>query len=375
MVNNSLIQIFLLGSGLAVSIAVTAALTVLVKRLALRWNLVDQPNHRSVHKKPIPRIGGIAIAGGFTAGLLYFHMLQILVDSFAWIIDIPNMWILLGAGMMFLLGLTDDILQIKPRIKLFFQALAAFVVVAAGFRFEIPFLQFQDMGTLNTIISAGITFLWIVGIINAVNLMDGMDGLAAGMGVIAVGCLTVALAMNGYGADIVLVAAFIGALLGFLLYNKHPASIFMGDSGSLFLGFILATFSLPAGGEAVGGLTYLVPIMALGLPILDTLTSIVRRASAGNGIFTPDKDHIHHRILQARGRSQRSAVLILYGVNAIFGVMAILILSSQALAQVALILSLTAIFCLLFLVKLGYIQIRQEAPRRREAKAQIHYQF
>ncbi len=356
--NHTLVQVFLFVSGLMVGIAATAALTVLVKRMAFRWNLVDHPNHRSVHKNPIPRIGGIAIVGGFIVGLTYFYMLQILVEDFAWIIDFPDKWILRGAGMMFLLGLVDDIFHIKARYKLFFQSLAAFIVVAAGFRFEIPLLQFPGMTTLNTIIAAGITFLWIVGIINAVNLMDGMDGLAAGIGVIALGSLTLALALNGYGSDIILVTTFIAALIGFLVYNTHPASIFMGDSGSLFLGFILATFSLPATGATVGSLSYLVPILALGLPILDTLTAIMRRASQGKGIFTPDRDHIHHRLLRASGQRQRTAVLMLYAVNAIFGVMAILILSSKAFAQVTLVLSITAILCLLFLFKLGYIQIK-----------------
>jgi UDP-GlcNAc:undecaprenyl-phosphate GlcNAc-1-phosphate transferase len=370
MVNTTIIQVFLFVSGLAVGITATAALTALVKRLALRWNLVDQPNHRSVHSKPIPRIGGIAIVGGFIAGLTYFYLLQTFFTTFEWIVDFPDKWILLGAGMMFILGLADDLLGLKARIKLFVQALAAFVVVSAGFRFEIPFLQFQDMGTLNTIISGGITFLWIIGIINAVNLMDGMDGLAAGMAVIAVSSLTIALALNGYGSDIILVTAFIAALIGFLLYNSHPASIFMGDSGSLFLGFILATFALPATGEMVGGLSYLVPVLALGLPILDTFTAIFRRASEGKGIFTADKDHIHHRLLKNRRHSQRSTVWILYSVNGIFGVMAILILSSRAFAQIALVLSLTAIFCLLFLYKLGYIQIRQEQqPSLKDSKA------
>jgi UDP-GlcNAc:undecaprenyl-phosphate GlcNAc-1-phosphate transferase len=269
---------------------------------------------------------------------------------------------------MFLLGLGDDILNIKPKIKLFFQALAAFIVVAAGFRFQVPFLQFAELGALNEVVAAAITFLWIIGIINAVNLMDGMDGLAAGIGVIAISSLTIALAVNGYGPDIVLVTAFIGALVGFLLYNSHPASIFMGDSGSLFLGFILAVFSLPASGASMSGLSYLVPILALGLPILDTLTSIVRRGIQGKGIFTADSDHIHHRLMRTRGAHQRSTVFILYAVNAIFGVMAILVLSSKAMAQVMLILSVTAIFCLLFLLKLGYIQLKSDSlPERSHA--------
>lgn len=369
MVITSVAQAYLFVSGLAVSVVATATLTVLVKQLALRWNLVDQPNHRSIHKNPIPRVGGVAIVGGFIVGLAYFYGLRLLVPQWSWMIDFPDKWILVGAGMMFLLGLTDDLLHIKPKVKLFFQALAAFIVVGAGFRFEIPFLYMQELGYLNEIISAAITFLWIIGIINAVNLMDGMDGLAAGMGVIAVSSLTIALAVNGYGPDIVLVTAFIGALAGFLVYNTHPASIFMGDSGSLFLGFILATFSLPATSLSVGGLMYLVPILALGLPILDTVTSIARRGMQHKGIFTADRDHIHHRLFKTRGERQRSTVLILYAVNAVFGIMAILILSSRAMAQVALVLSLTAIFCLVFLLKLGYIQLKHDPT---PARSRVH---
>jgi UDP-GlcNAc:undecaprenyl-phosphate/decaprenyl-phosphate GlcNAc-1-phosphate transferase len=361
MVISSVAQVYLFVSGLAVSIVATAALTVLVKHLAIRWNLVDKPNHRSIHRKPIPRIGGIAIVGGFIVGLAFFYGLRLVAPQWAWMIAFPDKWILVGAGMMFLLGLGDDILNIKPKVKLFFQALAAFIVVAAGFRFQLPFLQFAELGALNDIIAAAVTFLWIIGIINAVNLMDGMDGLAAGIGVIAISSLTIALAVNGYGPDIVLVTAFIGARVGFLLYNSHPASIFMGDSGSLFLGFILAVFSLPASGVSMGGLSYLVPILALGLPILDTLTAIVRRGVQGKGIFTADSDHIHHRLMRSRGAHQRSTVFILYAVNAIFGVMAILVLSSKAMAQVMLILSITAIFTLLFLLKLGYIQLKNDS--------------
>jgi len=368
MVVSSVAQVFLFVSGLAVGVVATAALTVLVKRFALRWNLVDKPNNRSVHNKPIPRIGGVAIFGGFIVGLTYFYILRMFVPQWEWMIDFPDKWILIGAAIMFALGLADDLMNIRPRIKLFFQALAALMVVMAGFRFEIPFLYFQELGPLNDIISGGITFLWIVGIINAVNLMDGMDGLAAGMGVIAVSSLTIALAVNGYGADVVLVTTFLAALVGFLLYNLHPASIFMGDSGSLFLGFILATFALPTTGMSMGGLSYLVPILALGLPILDTLTAIVRRAAIGKGIFTADKDHIHHRLFRTRGDKQRSTVLILYAVNAIFGVMAIAVLSSKSLAQVTLFLSVTSIFCLLFLVRLGYIHIKQD-PKFKESEA------
>ncbi len=369
MVITSVAQIFLFLSGLLVGITATAVLTVAVKRLALRLNLVDRPNARSLHRMPIPRVGGVAIVGGFLVGLSYFYVLRELVPQLGWMIVFPNKWLLLGGGLMFLVGLADDVWQLRAGIKLGFQMLAAYLVVGAGYRFQIPFLQFHELGPWNDFIAAAVTFLWIVGIINAVNLMDGMDGLAAGIGVIAISSLTIALAVNGYGPDIVLVTAFIAALAGFLVYNTHPASIFMGDSGSLFLGFILATFSLPSSGVMVGGLAYLVPVLALGLPILDTLTAILRRSMQGKGIFTPDRDHIHHRVLQSTGQRQRRAVFTLYAVNAVFGVMAILVLSSKAVAQVTLILSLTAMFCMLFLLKLGYIQLKSESAPLKPAKA------
>lgn len=351
-------QLLLFLPGLLIGVGATALYTLIIKRLALRFGLVDKPNERSVHKTPIPRVGGIAIVGGFFTALAYFQLAPLLFPQTAGIIQFPDKWILFGAGMMFCVGLFDDILNMKAKIKLFFQILAALVVVGAGFRFHIPFLQFEALGIYNDYIAAAITFLWVIGIINAVNLMDGMDGLAAGMAVIAISFLTIALAINGHGPDLVLVTAFIAALLGFLLFNSHPASIFMGDCGSLFLGFILATFSLPSPGVSVSGFTYLIPIIALGLPILDTLTAIVRRTYQGKGIFTADKDHIHHRMLRINKHSQKSTVYSLYAVNAIFGVLAVLLLGSQTFAIVALVLSLTALFVLLFLVKLGYIELK-----------------
>lgn len=368
MANITFNQLMLFLPGLLVGILATAFFTFVVKRLALRFGLVDTPNQRSVHKSPIPRVGGVAIVAGFATALCYFWLIRELVPAWGWMISFPDKWILLGAGMMFCVGLADDILNVKPRVKLIFQSLAAVIVVAAGFRFHLPFLQFEELGIFNDLIAAAITFLWIVGIINAVNLMDGMDGLAAGMAVIAISSLTVALAMSGYGPDIVLVTAFIAAMVGFLLYNSHPASIFMGDSGSLFLGFILATFSLPSPGMAVSGLAYLIPILALGLPILDTFTSIFRRMAQGKGIFTADRDHIHHRMLRAHSNRQRSTVMSLYAVNLIFGIMAILILSSKTMAIIALVLSLTGMFALFFLVKLGYIELKADSKRESDHK-------
>lgn len=355
MFSSSILQFCLFISGIAVGVGATSALTSLVKRLALHWNLVDKPNHRSVHKTPIPRVGGIAIVGGFFVSMLYFYLLRLVFEDASWIISFPKFWIIVGAVMMFLVGLADDILNLKASVKLYFQCLAAFIIVAAGYRFEVGFLYFEELGPLNDLTMALFTFFWILGIINAVNLMDGMDGLAAGTSVIAVSCLTVALALNGYGADIVLVTAFIAALLGFLMHNSYPATIFMGDSGSLFLGFILATFSLPATSATVGPLPYVLPVLVLGLPILDTLTAIVRRASKGQGIFSADKDHIHHRVFRSHRGQQRAAVITLYAINMAFGIMAILFISASGIQQAIWVLGMAICMVIFFLFKLGYI--------------------
>lgn len=352
----SALQFTLFLSGIAVGVGATSALTSIVRRLALSHNLVDQPNNRSVHSTPIPRVGGIAIVGGFFISMAYFYGLRLLFPSSDWIISFPNPWLLIGAFIMFAVGLADDLLNLRASIKLYYQCLCAFIAVAAGYRFEVPLLYFPELGAMNDLISAGFTFVWILGVINAINLMDGMDGLAAGTSVIAVSCLTVALALNGYGADIVLVSAFIAALLGFLMHNTYPANIFMGDSGSLFLGFILATFSLPATGVSFGSLPFLLPVLVLGLPILDTLTAIFRRAAAGRPIFSADKDHIHHRVFRRHKGEQRAAVITMYLINLAFGIMAIMMLSARGIAQVILVLGMTLCMVLFCLFKLGYLR-------------------
>lgn len=348
------IQSGLFVSGLIVSIACTALLVLYVRGAARTYGWVDQPNGRSVHRRPIPRLGGVAIVGGFLFGLLYFATLHRIFPQLDWVIALPDAWILAGALVMFILGLADDITGLGALPKLAVESLVAVMVILAGFQFELPFFTSGPFESLGKALSLALTFLWIIGVINAVNLIDGMDGLAAGIGVTAISSLTVALALSGEGPDLALASAFIGALLGFLLFNFHPASIFMGDSGSLFLGFILATFSLPATHLTTDGLTFLVPILALGLPVMDTATAILRRALQRRNIFSPDRDHIHHRLLSTMGQEQRSTVCILYGLNTLFGLLAILVLSMKSIAATALMLSLVGLLALFFLHRLGY---------------------
>lgn len=352
-----IIQCALFASGLLVSVVSTVILTKGVRAFAIRKGLVDSPNSRSVHKHPIPRIGGIALVGGVCTGLAFFALLGSTFTDLRWVIELPHPLILWGALLMFLLGLADDLFGLSAFSKLTVESVVALLIIVAGIRFELPFFNEGPLQPLGLWLSTLITFGWIIGVINAVNLIDGVDGLAAGIGMTTIASLALALALIGEGPDLALTTVFIGALAGFLLFNFHPASIFMGDSGSLFLGFILATFSLPASQLTTNGLTFLVPILALGLPVLDTITSIVRRLCQRRNIFAPDRDHIHHRLLCNMGHAQRSTVCILYGVNALFGMVAILILAFHSIAAVSLILSIAAIMILLFLRQLGYIRI------------------
>ncbi len=349
-------QLFLLGSGIAVGAGVTAVLTSAVKSLSLKYNLTDAPNARSMHKQPMPRVGGIAIAGGFLAGILYFLGLGALAPEHFGAIPMPSPWLLTAALFMFGVGLCDDLKNLKPRTKLALQCTAALFVIAGGFRFNLHFLPLDEMGTLGSFISVAFTFLWIIGIVNALNLLDGLDGLAAGVSLIAMISISAAMMINGGLYDLVLVACLAGALVGFLMHNAHPATIFMGDSGSLFLGFILATFALPVTAQPSLNLTFLVPIFALGLPITDTLVAICRRALERKQIFSPDRDHIHHRIAGKLGYSHRSTVYILYGISLIFGLTAILVCTAENAAAVALGIGITVAFILFFLIKLGYIR-------------------
>lgn len=354
--NEQITQLLLFSTGLAVSAGFAGILTYLVREWAIRLKMVDTPNHRSMHTRPIPRVGGIAIVGGFFAGCLYFYLLEHFFPQLDGYVQLPEPWILIGAVVMAFTGLYDDLRGLSAKAKLYFQCVAAAMIVFAGFRFNLPFISVEEWGLFGEYLSMAITFFWIVAMINALNLLDGMDGLAAGTSVIAISSIAIALAVNGYGADLAFVTVFIGALIGFLLHNSHPASIFMGDTGSLFLGFMLATFALPITAQPSIELSYLVPVFALGLPILDTCMAIVRRLIERKGIFSADKDHIHHRMSSRLGLSHHRSVLSLYGVSLFFGLIAIWVAVSDKAPSIALALSFLGFFIVLLLVKLGYLK-------------------
>ena len=322
---------------LLVTILASFILTFLAKRIALHVNALDLPNERKVHKKPMPRCGGIAIFGSFILGYMIYgspttQMLSILIGSF----------------IIVLTGFVDDIKPIKARTKFFFQVLAACIVVFYGETYfnEITLLglHFNFPYIINTIISV----IFIVAITNAINLIDGLDGLAAGISAINFATIAIiAFIVNKIGGlDIILSVIMLGATIGFLIHNFPPAKIFMGDTGSLFLGFMIAVISL-LGFKMTTITSLLVPLLILAIPIFDTLLAIFRRLLKGESIGTPDKEHFHHQLLKMKF-STRKSVLIIYFINILFSAVSIFYVIVDN--QIAIGLYVALMILLLFLV-------------------------
>jgi len=277
---------------------------------------VDRPGGRKVHERPIPRLGGVAIFAGVAiaiglqiAGELRLGWGGTLVSDGS--IELRTLGVLVGMTIIFLVGLWDDLTNLSPGMKLAGQILAAGVVVASGLRIE--YIGDPLGGGLIGLglLSIPITLIYIVGFTNVINLIDGLDGLAAGVSAIAATSLLVLAAQGNRLDAAALAAAVIGACIAFLRYNFNPASIFMGDSGALFLGFTLATISLMGVMKSTATIALAVPLLIIGVPIFDTASAIIRRVLHQRPIQEADKGHIHHRLL-GRGFNQRQTVLIIY---------------------------------------------------------------
>lgn len=306
-----------------------AIITPFTIRLAFRVGAVDIPkDERKIHAKAMPRIGGLAFIFGFmVATFIMFVCCEI--DKTINLVDVNLLGFYAGAFIIVITGFMDDVKGIKPVVKLAGQLLAAICVVLSGMRIgyiEIPFLE---MYGLNEILSIIITLGWIVGVTNAINLIDGLDGLATGVSAISVVSLLVIFMLNGAAEiPLIIVAALLGSLIGFLPYNFNPAKTFMGDVGSNFLGYTLATVSMLGMAKTYTAMAIVLPVIVLALPIFDTLFAIIRRVLSGKSIMEADRGHLHHRLLDL-GLSQRQAVLVLYGITALFGVFAIVLMRSS----------------------------------------------
>jgi UDP-GlcNAc:undecaprenyl-phosphate GlcNAc-1-phosphate transferase len=306
------------------AVVIAAVLCQLVRRVAMRRGLVSAPGGRNVHTTAIPRLGGVALFLGVVGPLLVLFQ----VDSSMGRVLRGNapqfLGMLGGAALIFLVGFVDDLIGLRALHKLLAQIVVAAATYAIGFRIGV--LDVPLFGAVTTGMLGGpLTVLWIVGIINAVNLIDGLDGLAGGIVFLAgLTNIVVALLTQSYVTAIVM-TAMVGAIVGFLYHNFNPARIFMGDGGSYLLGYLFSVAVLGGSAQKASAAVSLeVPCVALGVPIFDTLFSIVRRALERRPLFSPDRGHIHHRLLDM-GLTHRRAVLLLYGFSVLFCVTAIVI--------------------------------------------------
>jgi UDP-GlcNAc:undecaprenyl-phosphate GlcNAc-1-phosphate transferase len=325
------------------ALVLTALLTPLVRRAALVVGAVDEPGPRRVHSRRVPRMGGIAIALGFFVPLL--AMLAVKTSAALIFFSTPGITLGLvgGAALILCVGLLDDIRGVGAKFKLLMQMSAAGAAFAGGMRIDLidlPGIGAHHLGVL----ALPATILWVVGIVNAINLIDGLDGLAAGVTFFA--CVTnFAIASLTGNLYIQLVTAALGgAVIGFLFHNFNPAQIFMGDSGSMFLGFTLACASLLGAGPQKSPtlIAIVVPILALGLPIMDMLLTIARRFFERRSIFSADRGHIHHRLLDL-GLTHKRAVISLYLVSLAFTLGSLVVYFGRSWQIGAALLSLTAL--------------------------------
>jgi len=321
MTNNSLFVFF----AFILALILAYAVTPISIRLAFKINALDVPKDgRRMHKKPTPRIGGIAIVYGVIISACCFS--RFIVDG---AVNLSLIGILCGAVLIAVLGFLDD-LKPKPAIlKFLIQIVAAAIPVFCGVRVMAITNPFTDMMMKIPVwISYGASIIWIVGVTNAVNLIDGLDGLAAGVSSIASVALLTILLMQ-HNADVtmvILTAALAGACFGFLPFNFNPAKTFMGDVGATFLGFMLGCISIQ--GPFKTYVSFVIPFLIIGLPIFDTAFAILRRLAKGQGIMTPDRGHMHHRLIDS-GFSHRTTVIILYVLSAVLAISAIVLFLSD----------------------------------------------
>jgi UDP-GlcNAc:undecaprenyl-phosphate GlcNAc-1-phosphate transferase len=309
---------------LIVAAVLAAAVTPLVRRLARRRGLVDQPDARKIHTVSVPRVGGVAVtlaailalavatAGG---GVRAAHV-------HAWLPTFA------GGLLVFGIGLRDDLVPVRPLVKLGFQALGASLTIALGVRIQHVTLlgTTYDLGLL----AVPLTLLWLVGLTNAFNLMDGLDGLATGLAIIAATTCAAVSTMRGDVHGGLLLVALVGALCGFLPYNFNPATIFLGDSGSLVVGYVLAVTAITGWQKGATALAVAVPLLIFALPISETMLSIIRR-TRGLGlrhVFAADQRHLHHRLI-GLGLSQRATVLVFYAVSLALSLLALATMQVQ----------------------------------------------
>ena len=327
---------YLLIFSLAVAFLFSFASVPFVRIFAFKIKAIDVPrDNRRMHKNPTPRIGGVAIFFGFLVSYL----------CFCDVIDLPHLGVLIGAGLIILLGVFDDIKPIRAIYKLIVQIAAALIPVLMGLKIE--FLTnlnifSGDMIVIADYLSIPVTVIWIVGLTNALNLIDGLDGLAASIGTISSTCLLLMSLLFGRYEMLVPLAAMTGATLGFLPHNWYPARIFMGDTGALFLGYMLSVLSIDGFFKSYELITLIIPVIVLSLPLFDTTYAICRRLKNKQPIMQADRSHLHHLLVDI-GFNKRQAVLILSAITALLS-LTVIVLVTQGFNRTLLLLLASTVF-------------------------------
>ncbi len=325
----------------ATSFAISLLATPFAKKLAFKLKAIDYPKSRGLHSEPMPLMGGIAIVLGFMITVL---LMSFFVEDF---IATEFVGFIVGGFIIVILGMLDDIYVLSAKFKLIVQLIVAVIVVETGTRIDVimwPYWEYlKDF-------NAPITVIWIIGVINAVNLIDGVDGLAAGVTSIAALCLTILCIISGTTTAVVLTSTLAGACLGFLPRNFSPAEVYMGDTGSTFLGYVLAVSSCIGVYKSYAILSVFISVFAMALPIFDTIFAMTRRAINHKPIMSADRGHLHHRLIDS-GYTHRQAVMILYGLSAISAVIAILIAVQNFQATVVVLVFFIVILLMLYVYR------------------------
>jgi len=345
---------------------VALLITPLVIRLAHWLRILNVPGVRDVHSRPIPRIGGMAVFFSTMLPLSLVLLLQNTIGS-AFRDILPQITVLLVAAMLvFLVGLIDDIRGLRARIRLLAQVVAATGVCIAGIRIES--VTIADWLTLDFgWFSWPLTMLWIVGVTNAVNMTDGLDGLAAGISAVACGVIAIFAIHNGQVIMAVLMLALLGSLSGFLYFNFNPAKIFLGDSGSFFLGFTIAASSVMCSHKSSALVGLALPALALGIPIFDTLFSMLRRFLERRSMFSSDRAHFHHRLLDL-GLKHKHVVIAIYGITLFVTGLGLFMMITHNEKSLVIFLCLLMLLVLAFRI-VGSVRLRETITQLREKYA------
>jgi UDP-GlcNAc:undecaprenyl-phosphate/decaprenyl-phosphate GlcNAc-1-phosphate transferase len=304
----------------AIACVVGLVVTPIVRHYAHRLELLDMPGGRKVHQLPVPRLGGIAMTLAFAVGVGFAALVASQLGSAAFLRLSLAPAFLGGVALLLVVGVVDDVRGMPALGKLVGQVAVALLVSIMGLRLDrltFPW-GMVELGPL----AVPLTVAWVVGVINAVNLIDGLDGLAAAVALTVLGAFGLLAAVDGVDPTLPIIAATVGAAVGFLAYNLHPATIIMGDTGSMFLGFVVAAVGISLTQDGVRPVAPWVPIIALGVPLADTAWAVVRRTARGEPFFVADRGHIHHQLLR-RGLTQRDAMLTLTAVSAALAIIAV----------------------------------------------------